>query len=165
MDGTAFIPEQNGEETSGKDRSRDFEAYRMIRDQIQHEDLLISQRFNWFVMAHSFLFTAYAIVLTSYCQLRLSGKDVSLLILLLKVVPMIAILSSLLISGSMFAGMLAMRELQKFYYGRLAAPGAHHMPPIQGSRLTSLPHRSFRHYSSDVGYFSISTSDDYRCYG
>jgi hypothetical protein len=128
-DETILKPEWEG-------RPGRFEAYRMIRDQIQHEDLLISQRFNWFVMAHSFLFTAYAIVLTSYCQLRLTDKDVSLLLLLLKVVPMIAILSSLLISGSMLAGMLAMRELQRFYESRLTRPGDKGLPPIQGTNLT-----------------------------
>ena len=39
--------------------------YRLIRSQIEHEDNLNSQRLSWFVASQSFLFTAYAIVLSN----------------------------------------------------------------------------------------------------
>jgi hypothetical protein len=35
----------------------------MLRDQLQHEDNLITQRLSWLMGSQAFLFTAYAIVL------------------------------------------------------------------------------------------------------
>ena len=41
------------------------EYYKLIRSQIEHEDNLNSQRLSWFVASQSFLFTAYAIVVSN----------------------------------------------------------------------------------------------------
>lgn len=54
--------------------------YGAVRGQIEHEDTLISQRLNWFLMSQSFLFTAYAIVVSNSAprapaELRLDGRE------------------------------------------------------------------------------------------
>jgi hypothetical protein len=37
------------------------ERYRILRDQLQHEDGLTTQRLSWLMASQAFLFTAYAI--------------------------------------------------------------------------------------------------------
>ena len=41
------------------------DLYDRIRDQIQHEDLLVNQRLTWFLVAQAFLFAGYHAVLNS----------------------------------------------------------------------------------------------------
>src|SRR5215469_4436833 len=77
--------------------------YRMIRDQIQHEDNLIVQRLAWLMAAQSFFFTGYAIMANASpsqpTQLLARPKP-----LLLNMIPVVTCLSDLLIYGSVMAG-------------------------------------------------------------
>ena len=50
-----------------------IQYYQIIRSQIEHEDNLINQRLSWFVAAHAFLFSAYAILLNAPSQVRLQN--------------------------------------------------------------------------------------------
>jgi hypothetical protein len=84
--------------------------YRIIRGQIEHEDGLISQRISWFVTAQSFLFTAYAIV-TSNLHAGTDKKEDQMRLLLL-LIPISAMLTSLLIYATIIAGFIAIVDLR-----------------------------------------------------
>jgi hypothetical protein len=105
--------------------------YAMLRQQIEHEDSLMTQRLSWLVAAQSFLFTAYAIVLNgatptvSPTQARHQGY-------LLASIPSVAIAANVLIYVSVLAGVMAMRHLRE----RWSAASANGLPPMQGSALT-----------------------------
>jgi hypothetical protein len=107
--------------------------YRMIRDQIQHEDNLIVQRLAWLMAAQSFFFTGYAIIAngtpTPRNQLLAKQQD-----LLFNIIPAVACLSDLLIYGSVIAGIIALYRLRQTY-SQHVAPGDF-IPAIQGSGLT-----------------------------
>ena len=47
------------------DPQKTARLYDVLRKQIEHEDNLISARVNWFVASQSFLFSAYAIILSN----------------------------------------------------------------------------------------------------
>jgi hypothetical protein len=109
--------------------------YRMIRGQIEHEDNLIAQRLSWFVAAQSFLFSGYAISLNAPVQgafPRFSEQTRLLNVM----IPLVAIGSCVAIYVTIWAGVIALRNLRR----RLAAevPGAAiaHFPPVQGATLT-----------------------------
>src|SRR5476651_1305004 len=90
------------------------EFYHLVRSQIEHEDNLNSQRLSWFVASQSFLFTAYAIVVSNLSPGRLPWveEQISLLILL---IPLLAILTCVLIYATILAGSAAMRNLRADY--------------------------------------------------
>jgi hypothetical protein len=106
----------------------ELDRYRLVRQQIEHEDNLISQRLSWLLGSQSFLFTAYAISLNGPVQIRLKPYEsaVGLLIVLL---PLVAILSSLLIGTAVLAGMWTMYKLRRdFRSCELAG-----IPPVQST--------------------------------
>jgi hypothetical protein len=107
--------------------------YRMIRDQIQHEDNLIVQRLAWLMAAQSFFFTGYAIIAngtpTPRNQLLAKQQD-----LLFNIIPAVACLSDLLIYASVIAGIIALHRLRLTYSQHLAPDDF--VPAIQGSGLT-----------------------------
>jgi hypothetical protein len=107
--------------------------YRTIRDQIQHEDVLIVQRLSWLMAAQSFLFTAYAIIANATPQARspLLAKQQDLLF---NIIPAVACISDILIYCSVIAGVLALYRLRKAYATHLSPIGG--FPEIQGNRLT-----------------------------
>jgi hypothetical protein len=110
--------------------------YRLIRSQIEHEDNLNSQRLSWFVASQSFLFTAYAIVLSNLQP----GKTPSIeqqQRLLVILIPLVAILTSALIFATIVAGAIAMVNLRKMYKSHEGS-SAGGLPPVQGYRLTQL---------------------------
>jgi hypothetical protein len=106
--------------------------YALLRQQIEHEDSLMTQRLSWLVAAQSFLFTAYAIVLNgagptvSQMQARHQGY-------LLASIPAVAIAANVLIYVSVLAGVMAMRHLRERWSAVAVASG---LPPLQGSALT-----------------------------
>ncbi len=105
----------------------ELDRYRLVRQQIEHEDNLISQRLSWLLGSQSFLFTAYAISLNGPTQMRLKPYEsaVGLLILLL---PLVAILSALLIGLAVLAGMWTMRKLRLGFRAALSD-----LPPVQST--------------------------------
>src|SRR5262245_15011592 len=78
--------------------------YRLLRGQIEHEDALLSQRLNWFIMSQSFLFTAYAILPTSQAGPVAEGS-----LALAVLIPTVALCTSVLIDLSILAGILTIR--------------------------------------------------------
>ena len=110
-----------------------FDWYRIIWDQIQHEDNLIVQRLAWLMAAQSFFFTGYAIVANATSQPRnpLLAKQLDLLF---DIIPAVACISDVLIYCSVIAGVLALYRLRRAYATRVASVG--NFPEIHGSRLT-----------------------------
>ena len=91
-----------------------LEVYRLIRGAIEHEDNLMSQRLNWFVASQSFLFTALAIT-----QKDPGARLAHAMNFLYPLIPSLALVSCVLLSLSIFAGIAVLfqlrRELLKLY--------------------------------------------------
>jgi hypothetical protein len=107
------------------------DSYRLIRSQLEHEDTQINQRLSWFLLSHSFLFTAFAVTVGN--QGRLSESTLRHFPLLV-VIPCLALCSSLLIAISIVAGVLAMRELRRAFSNCVGACADTGLPPIHGRK-------------------------------
>ncbi len=107
--------------------------YQTIRDQIQHEDILIVQRLSWLMAAQSFFFTGYAIIANAAPQARnpLLARQQDLLF---NIIPAVACISDILIYCSVIAGVLALYRLRNAYTTHVSSVGG--FPEIQGSQLT-----------------------------
>ena len=111
------------------------ESYGILRDQLQHEDNLITQRLSWLMGSQAFLFTAYAIVLNSPER----PKNVlvgSLQDVLLGTIPIIGFLSAVLIYLSIIAGVLAMINIHRFAHRRSDIAELSDSLPLRGRKLT-----------------------------
>ena len=91
-----------------------LEAYQLFRDRIEHEDNLIMQRLSWLMASQSFLFTAYAIVTNGLTASRSPGGNIYVnhLAVLAKIVPVVALVNSLLILIAILGALKAIRELR-----------------------------------------------------
>jgi hypothetical protein len=119
------------------ERLSDLELYKVVRAQIEHEDNLIGLRLNWFVASQSFLFTAYAIVLSNLHAIAgRPGELGDMRILVARVLPTVALASGLLILVAIIAGMVAMQDLRAAIAARVEQFNDLGLPPIQGRRLT-----------------------------
>jgi hypothetical protein len=110
------------------------ECYNILRDQLQHEDNLITQRLSWLMGSQAFLFTAYAIVLNGPERPK-NALIGSLQDYLLGTVPAVGLLSAALIYVSIIAGVLAMLNIHRFARN-LCDDAASRFPPLRGRKLT-----------------------------
>lgn len=110
--------------------------YRLIRSQIEHEDNLNSGRLSWFVASQSFLFTAYAIVISNLQPGRVPWVERQQH-LLVSLIPVVSILTCLLIYATILAGTVAIVNLRKLYRTHETSV-INTLPPVQGYRLTQL---------------------------
>jgi hypothetical protein len=114
-----------------------LQYYAIVRSQIEHEDNLVGQRLSWFVAAQSFLFTAYAITVSNIrpdnhpSPSRIQQS-------MLMVVPLVALLTCLLLSITIIAGLVAIANLRRLFDSHVPQPAQHRLPPIQGYRHTRL---------------------------
>jgi len=94
-----------------------LERYQVFRNRIEHEDNLIMQRLSWLMASQSFLFTAYAIVTNGMTTSPAKGGNmfVNHLLTLARIIPVVALLNSLLILVSILAALKAIRELRDEY--------------------------------------------------
>jgi hypothetical protein len=94
-----------------------LERYQVFRNRIEHEDNLIMQRLSWLMASQSFLFTAYAIVTNGLSSGPIVGGNVffSHLDTLARIIPIVALLNSLLIALSILGALKAIRELREEY--------------------------------------------------
>lgn len=94
-----------------------LERYQIFRSRIEHEDNLIVQRLSWLMASQSFLFTAYAIVSNGLANAQPIGGNefINHLAILSRIVPIVALLNSLLIAVTIFAALRAIRELRNEY--------------------------------------------------
>src|SRR4051812_50213050 len=95
------------------DKISPLERYQLFRSRIEHEDNLIMQRLSWLMASQSFLFTAYAIVTNGMTTSPTSGGNVfvSHLSTLARIIPIVALLNSLLILISILAALRAIHEV------------------------------------------------------
>ena len=114
------------------------EYYDQIRQQIEHEDDLITQRLSWLMASQSFLFSAYAIVLNGLK----TGQAVSPLervkLDFYYFLPWAGIISIGLIYASICGGILSIRQLRRLWVARQATCNPLDRPPIHSSSLTFL---------------------------
>jgi hypothetical protein len=115
-----------------------LERYHILRDQIQHEDNLITQRLAWLMASQAFLFSAYAILLNAP-ERAMSAFARQQQEWLITAIPALAVGSAALIYVSILAGVRALHHLHvdaDRICGRAAADSA--LPPIQGTAFTRL---------------------------
>jgi hypothetical protein len=111
------------------------ERYHILRDQLQHEDNLTTQRLSWLMGSQAFLFTAYAIVLNAPERAKNARID-SLQDLLLETLPLVGLLSATLIYLSIIAGIIAMVNIHRLARNLCGIDEAGRFPPLQGAKLT-----------------------------
>jgi hypothetical protein len=105
-----------------------------VRRQIEHEDMLIVNRLSWLVASQSFLFTGYAILLNGPTQLR-SVTFESHGTLLMKIIPVLAISTCVLIYLGICGGIGVMADLRRDLARHHGALGDLR-PPVQGTSPT-----------------------------
>jgi hypothetical protein len=112
--------------------------YRIIRGQMEHEDDLMGQRLNWFITSQSFFFSAYAIDITSlFASPPLTTADVLDSRQLLRImIPLVAIIASIVILITISAGVLAMHNLRELFHRHVEKADLFDLPPVQGFRRT-----------------------------
>jgi hypothetical protein len=118
-----------------------LEYYNLVRERLEHEDNLIVQRLSWLVASQSFLFTAYAIVsngLMTQPPQTGSPHFADQLQRLFQLIPVVAMLASILIYISILAAVLTMRRLRTGYRSRFG-PEEDGLPPI----MTAAPVRLY----------------------
>jgi len=111
-----------------------LERYQLFRNRVEHEDNLIIQRLSWLMASQSFLFTAYAIVtnaLTASAS-RNVNTFINHLLALVKIIPVVALLNSLLIAASIVAALIAINQLRCGYKKEGPTLG---ILPLQTSRV------------------------------
>jgi hypothetical protein len=115
-----------------------LEYYNLIRQRIEHEDGLIVQRLSWLVASQSFLFTAYAIVLSSLTASPQSATSAMLHqeARLSRLIPLVAIMTCALIYTGIVAAVKAIASLRRSYRSRF--PSDETIPDIQVGTLTRL---------------------------
>lgn len=110
----------------------DLDRYRLVRQQIEHEDNLVSQRLSWLLVSQSFLFTAYAISVNGPPQIRSHALETTVSELLV-LLPLVSILSALLIGLTVIAGIWTMYKLRRRYSPPLESTFGDELPPIQSA--------------------------------
>jgi hypothetical protein len=112
-----------------------LERYQIFRNRIEHEDNLVMQRLSWLMASQSFLFTADAIVTNGMTISHATGAStfVNHLLVLARIIPVVALLNSLLILVSILATLKAIRELRNEYHRQ---PGILEAIPLQTSKST-----------------------------
>lgn len=115
-----------------------LERYHILRDQIQHEDNLVTQRLSWLMASQAFLFSAYAILLNAP-ERAMSPFSRQQQEWLITAIPALAVGSAALIYVSILAGVRALHNLHgdaERICGRARADST--LPPIQGTAFTRL---------------------------
>lgn len=114
------------------------EYYDQIRRQIEHEDNLITQRLAWLMASQSFLFTAYAIVLTGLQPIPRSAVESrleSVKVHFYHFLPAAGFVSTALIYASICGGILSICSLKKLWDSQQVQAISLDRPPIHSSRL------------------------------
>ena len=105
------------------DRIDDVTFYNHLRSRVEHEDNLIVDRTLWLMAAHSFLFTAYAIAM--------NGPEDRRHGILLRVLALVAVISSALIFVGIAAAVRAMLWFRGALRERMPDETRLGLPPLQ----------------------------------
>lgn len=94
------------------------ELYKMLRNQIQHEDGLVNQRLTWLLLSQAFLFTAYFTTLNKFFDLNKVTHlmDKIFLAILLFLIPLAALFLVFLGFRSINGAFEAIRILREFWF-------------------------------------------------
>src|SRR3954452_21080109 len=112
------------------------ERYHVLRDQIQHEDNLTTQRLSWLMASQAFLFSAYAIVMNGPETVMSSFVRVQRE-WLITAIPALAFATAALIYVSILAGVAALSNLHARAERVCVRRGTEtDFPPIQGNGRT-----------------------------
>ncbi|MDB6153464.1 MAG: hypothetical protein JWL90_1917 [Chthoniobacteraceae bacterium] len=115
-----------------------LERYHILRDQLQHEDNLTTQRLSWLMASQAFLFSGYGIVLNGP-ELALTPFIVTQRSWLLTAIPALAVSSTALIYISIIAGVVALFNLHGLTRRICTLEmDTAAFPPIQGSNKTRI---------------------------
>jgi hypothetical protein len=115
-----------------------LERYHILRDQIQHEDSLTTQRLSWLLASQAFLFTGYAIVLNGpeHAPTAFVANQRAWL---LGSIPFLGFTSAALILVSIVAGVRALHHIHRLAAAVCQTAAGHRdYPPIQGTVYTRL---------------------------
>ncbi len=111
------------------------EYYDQVRQQIEHEDNLITQRLAWLMASQSFLFSAYAIILSGLNQGESSSPLEIVRFNFFRFLPVAGFISTGLIYASICGGILSIVRLRKLW-DSLGVPAISlNRPPVHSSRL------------------------------
>ena len=111
------------------ERIDDVAYYNQIRSRLEHEDGLIVNRLSWLMASQSFLFTAYAIVLNGLATPS-GGAIVERQHGLIRLLPLVGILSTGLIYAGLLAAIQAMGWLLGQFRERIPDEAVLGLPPI-----------------------------------
>jgi hypothetical protein len=92
---------------------QNLELYKIIREQIVHEDNLGNQRINWFLSSHAFLYAAYFIVFVAKQNL-----DINLYAISLGFICVFGLIISIFIQRGLIVSGKSLRILRKFWYSK-----------------------------------------------
>jgi len=113
-----------------------MDRYHILRDQIQHEDNLTTQRLSWLMASQAFLFSAYAIVMNGP-ETVMSAFVRAQRQWLITAIPALAFATAALIYVSILAGVAALANLHRLAEGLCVRRGTEtDFPPIQGNGRT-----------------------------
>ena len=116
--------------------------YRLIRERLDHQENLVTQRVNWLVFSQSFLFSAYAILLNAPPEAK-SPIYAQLQSFLLLLIPGLSLISGILIYLSVFGSLFYMSNLRRSFETYPEDETIKHFPPIHNTtflrRIGELP--------------------------
>jgi len=110
-------------EDSKPDRIDDVAFYNHLRSRVEHEDDLIVNRTLWLMAAQSFFFTAYAIAM--------NGPEDRRHGILLRLLPLVAVISSAMIFVGVAAAVRAMLWFREVLRERMPDETRLGLPPLQ----------------------------------
>jgi len=111
------------------------EYYDRVRGQIEHEDNLITQRLAWLMASQSFLFSAYAIVMSSLKPGDPASRLEEVKLHFYRFLPVAGFISTALIYASICGGVLAICQLRQRWDSQQVQALSLNRPPIHSSRL------------------------------
>jgi H+/gluconate symporter-like permease len=117
-----------------------LELYKMIRSQVEHVDNSLSQRVIWLVIAQSFFFSGYAILINGQPP---KPELMPIHDALMNILPIAALLTVIFSFIDVLASILYMKSLRKRYEGIYHEDPDDPFPTVTGSKKE----RFFMHVS------------------
>jgi hypothetical protein len=131
--------------------------YKLLREQIEHEDGLVNQRLSWLLFAQGFLFTFFY---TLFSTLLSKVELFDILITVLKIVSIVGILLCILTMLSIRGAYNAVEHIRKMWYKRFPEEGEPHKDNdinLKDKQFPDITHKGFNGLgtSSLVSSFGI----------
>lgn len=124
---------QPGADESSNESELTFDAYRILRSEIEHEDQLINHRLSWLVSSQSFLLTAYAICLNAPVEFHAPSYG-PIHRILFNLLPYAGLAMVMLIYPSIIGAVIALSRLRGYVRSKIPAG----LRPVHGMRLTAV---------------------------